>query len=53
MDDIKNNISLFGERSMCQMHLKQSRFIYQEFRSLTKIKDRIQKFKEAGGSRYI
>ena len=38
---------------MSEMHLKQQRFTYSAFGPLTKNKERIQKFKETGDSRYI
>ena len=38
---------------MPETHLRQPRFTYSTFGSFTKNKERIQKFKETGGSRYI
>ena len=38
---------------MPEMHLKQSEFTYSACRSFTKNKERTQKFKETGDSRYI
>ena len=38
---------------MPEMHLKQPGFIYSACVPLTKNKERIQKFKETGDSRYI
>ena len=38
---------------MPEMHLKQPGFIYSVFGPFAKSKERIQKFKETGDSRYI
>ena len=38
---------------MPEMYLKQTRFTYSACRPFTKNKERIQKFKETGDSRYI
>ena len=38
---------------MLEMHLKQPGFTYSACRPFTKNRERIQKFKEAGDSRYI
>ena len=38
---------------MSEMHLKQPGFTYSACEPLTKNKERIQKFKETGDSRYI
>ena len=38
---------------MLEMHLRQSGFTYSAHRLYTKKKERIIKFKETGGSRYI
>ena len=38
---------------MPEMHLKQPRFTYSAFGPFTKNKERTQKFKETGDSRYI
>ena len=38
---------------MPEMHLRQPRFTYNAWGPLTKNKERIQKFKETGDSRYI
>ena len=38
---------------MAEMHLKQPRFIYSACRPFTKIKERIQKFKETADTKYI
>ena len=38
---------------MPEMHLRQPEFTYSPCRPLTKKKERLQKFKETGDSRYI
>ena len=38
---------------MPEMHLRLGRFTYSGYRPLTKSKERIQKFKETGESRYV
>ena len=38
---------------MLEMHLRQSKFTYSAWGPFTKSKERIQKFKETGDSRYI
>ena len=59
MNEIVNKFSLAGEKVMSEMHLRQSTlldksgFTYSACRPFTKNKERIQKFKEKGDSRYI
>ena len=53
MNDIINKFLLAGDKFMLEMHLKQPRFIYSACGLFTKNKERIQKFKETGDSRYI
>ena len=53
MDDIINKFLLAGDKFMPDMHLKQPGFTYSASGSCTKNKERIQKFKETGDSRYI
>ena len=53
MNEIVNKFLLAGDKFMPEMHLRQPRFTYSACGPLTKNKERIQKFKEAGGSRYI
>ena len=48
-----NKLLLEGDKFIYKMHLRQHRFIHCESNSFTKNKERIQKFKETGGSRYI
>ena len=42
-----------GDRFMPEMHLRQPVFTYSDCGPFTKNKERIQKFKETGDSRYI
>ena len=44
---------LAGDKFMPEMHLKQSGFTYSACRPFIKHKQRIQKFKETGDTRYI
>ena len=53
MNEIVNQFLLAGRKSMPEMHLKQPIFTYSACGSFTKNKERIQKFKETGDSRYI
>ena len=53
MNEIVNKFLLVGDKFMLEMHLRQPRFTYFACGPFTKIKERIQKFKETGGSRYI
>ena len=53
MHEIVNRFLLAGDDFMPEMHLRQPRFTYSARGPLTKIKERIQKFKETGDSRYI
>ena len=59
MHEITNKVLLEGNKFMPEMHLKQtasfdkSAFTYSACGSFTKKKERIQKFKETGNSRYI
>ena len=46
MNEIVNTFLLSGDKSMPEMHLKQSRFTYSACGPFTKNKERIQKFKE-------
>ena len=52
MNDIINKFLLAGDKFMPEMHLRQPGFTYSAFGPFTKSK-RIQKFKQAGDSRYI
>ena len=53
MNDIINKFLLAGDKFMLEMHLKQSEFSYSACGLFTKNKERIQKFKQTGDSRYI
>ena len=53
MNDTINKFLLAGDKFMPKMHLKQPGFTYSACGPLTKNKERIQKFKETGDSRYI
>ena len=53
MNDIINKFLLAGDKFMPEMSLKQPGFTYSVCRPFTKKKERIQKFKETGDSRYI
>ena len=53
MNEIVNKFLLAGDKFMLEMHLKQQGFTYSACRSFTKNKERIQKFKETGDTRYM
>ena len=53
MNDIINNFLLAGDKFMPEMHLRQPGFTYSACGPFTKNKERIQKFKQTGDSRYI
>ena len=53
MNDIINKFLLDGDKFMPEMHLKQPGFTYSACGPFTKNKERIQKFKRIGDSRYI
>ena len=53
MNEIPNKFLLAGDKFMPETHLRQPRFNYSACGPLTKNKERIQKFKETGDSRYI
>ena len=48
-----NNFLLAGYKFIPEMHLKQPGFTYSACGPFTKNKERIRKFKEAGGTNYI
>ena len=48
-----NKFLLAGDKFMPEMHLRQLGFIYSAYGPFTKNKERIQKFKQTGDSRYI
>ena len=53
MNEIVNKLLLAGDKFMPEMHLKQPGFTYSTCGPFTKNKERIQKFKEAGDTKYI
>ena len=53
MNEIVNKFLLAGNKFMSEIHLRQSGFRYSACGPFTKNKERIQKFKETGDSRYI
>ena len=53
MNDIINKLLLAGDTFMPEMHLRQLEFTYSACGPFTKNKERIQKFKQTGDSRYI
>ena len=52
MNEIVNNFLLAGNNFMPETHLRQPGFTYSFCGPFTKTKERIQKFKERGGSLY-
>ena len=53
MNDIINTFLLAGDKFMPKIHLRQPGLTYSACGPFTKRKERIQKFKETGDSRYI
>ena len=53
MNEIVNKFLLAGDKFIPEMHLRQPEFTYSACGPFTKNKERIQKFKETGDSRYI
>ena len=53
MNEIVNKFLLAGDKFIPEMHLKQPGFRYSACGIFTKNKERIQKFKATGDSRYI
>ena len=53
MNKIVNKFLLAGDKFMPEMHLKQPGFTYSACGPFTKNKERIQKSKEAGDTKYI
>ena len=53
MNEVVNKFLLAGNKFMPKMHLKQHGFTYSACKPFTENKERIQKFKETGDSRYI
>ena len=53
MNEKVNKFLLTGDKFVPEMYLKQPGFTYSACLPFTKIRERIQKFKEIGDSRYI
>ena len=53
MNEIINKFLLAGDKFMPEMHLKQPGFTYSACGPFTKTKEKIQKFKETGDTKYI
>ena len=53
MNDIVNTFLLAGDKFMPKMHLRQPGFTYSAYGPFTKNKEKLQKFKQTGDSRYI
>ena len=53
MNDIINKLLLAGDKFMPVMHLRQHGFTYSACGSFIKNKERIQKFKKTGDTKYI
>ena len=53
MNEIVNKFLLVGDKFMPEIHLRQPQFVYNACGLFTKNKERIQKFKETGDTRYI
>ena len=53
INEIVNEFLLAGEKFTPEMHLKQHGFTYSACGPFTKIKERIEKFKEKGKTKYI
>ena len=53
MNEIVNNFLLAGDKFLPKIYLRQPGFTQSACGSFTKNKERIQKFQETGGSRYI
>ena len=53
MNDIINKFLLPGDKFMPEMHLRQPGFTYSACGQFTKNKERVQRFKQTGDSKYI
>ena len=53
MNNIINKFLLAGDRFMPEMHLRQPRFTYSVCRPFTKNKEKIEKFKKTGDTKYF
>ena len=53
MNKIVNKFLLVGDKFIPEMHLRQPQFVYSNCGPFTINKERIQKFKETGETKYI
>ena len=53
INEIVNKFLLLRDKFMPEIHLRRPRFTYSVCGPFTKNRERIQKFKETGDSRYI
>ena len=53
MNNIINKLLLAGDKFMYEMHLRQPQFTYSACGPFNKNKERMQKFKETGDTKYI
>ena len=53
MNEIVNKFLLAGDKFMPEMHLRQPGFTYSLCGTFTKNKEKIQKFKETGDTKYV
>ena len=53
MNEMVSTFLLAGDNFMLEMHLKQLGFTYSTCGQFTKNKERVQKFKETGDTKYI
>ena len=53
MNNVINKFLFAGDKFMPEMHLRQPQFTYSACGPFTKHKERIQKFKETGDTKYI
>ena len=53
MNNIVNKFLLAGDKFMPELHLKQPQFTYSACGPLTRNKERIERFKESGDTKYI
>ena len=53
MNEMVNKFLIASGKFMPEMHLKQKGFTYSACRQFTKNKEKIQKFKETGDTKYI
>ena len=53
MNEMVNTFLLAGDKCMPEMHLRQLGFTYSACKPFNKSKERIQKFKETGDTKYI